>query len=195
MVLFQQEGQMPLDKATYYRQRVQQLREDAALQKQTIADLEQRLFMIEAELSAFEAALDLETPQDETVPAEALIPQEEFSASDSASATAQGRVSHSVFPLEKNARFFVSDTGVVSVSGRASREEPPTYAATLRSILGQSNCGMTPTDILKEFANRDQAIKPEYLYALLSRLRSRGELKRRSKKYSINENRPIGISR
>ncbi|MGB7434492.1 MAG: hypothetical protein WBR26_13525 [Candidatus Acidiferrum sp.] len=161
-----------MNKLTYYRQKIQQLKAEASAQKQTIADLQQRLFMIEAELFAFETAADLETPQEEVVPDHDV---------------------HGAAPLEKQQppttatrTFIIEDP---------ANQEPPTYAATLRNMLGNSNCGMTPADILKGFAARNQEIKPEYLYALLSRLRSRGEIKRRAKKYSINENRSLGISR
>ena len=51
-----------MNKLTYYRQKIQQLKAEASAQKQTIADLQQRLFMIEAELFAFETAADIRDP-------------------------------------------------------------------------------------------------------------------------------------
>jgi hypothetical protein len=191
---------MALDKATYYRQRVQQLRDDAAFQRKTLAELEQRLFMIEAELSAFESALQLATPQHESVNGPTQVPdQEQFSSIDS---TGEDLQSAAVPSSEKSNTFFISDTGEMSVPltelesrSRAKSGEPPSLAETLRSILAQNNSGMTPGDLLKAFSARSQTIKREYLYALLSRLRSRGELKRRGGKYSINEARERGYGK
>jgi hypothetical protein len=183
---------MALDKATYYRQRVEQLRQDAALQKKTIAELEQRLFMIEAELSAFESALQLETPQDDSTLLLADNPADpqEFPSNDTDGAN--GLLTNTETPVKKNTRFLIADLPTHQITAGINREEPPSSAATLRSILGENSGGMTPTDIMEAFAARGQTIKREYLYALLSRLRSRGELKRRSKKYSINEGRLFG---
>jgi hypothetical protein len=173
---------MALDKAAYYRQRVEQLKKEIALQRATIADLQQRLFMMEAELSAFEGALRAET-QDSAdndpaltlaPPSEGLVPEE----LDAETLTAALNVQHAALL-----------SALDEADAQGKNGEPASLAKTLRNILAHNSGGMTPSDIMEEFAARGQTIKREYLYALLSRLRSRGELKRRAKKYSINEAR------
>jgi hypothetical protein len=174
------EKEIGLDRSKYYLQRAQQLRREIGMQEQTVAELQQRLFMLQAELSAFEHALTLENPPNERSISLAELPQttgtEEEAAADDAMAQALLKTSPVLSTLaDENAR--------------SKNEEPPSFAEMLRIILGQNSGGMTPTEILTEFASRGQAIKREYLYALLSRLRSRGELKRRAKKYWLNEGR------
>jgi hypothetical protein len=148
---------MALNRVEYYRNRVAQLRQDVSMFSKTIADQQQRLEMVEAELFAVQTALQLEDPQAVTILPETEAEPEAETASGQPSAEGNG-------------------------NGHV------THADSLRAVLRQyAASGAPPSIIFAEMGAQGNEIKKDYLYALLSRLTARGELKRVRGNYFLRE--------